>query len=242
MMQGASGCQLIYALERKRIGISINRLIFGFYPSIARTDFFCKFVLSNTPSLTDIFDLSDEALLSMIRIGDHNAFKEIFRRYNSPLYVHAYNKLRDTDDADDVIQEVFSRLWSRREQLEENNNLKAYLFKAVRNQIFDLLRHKKVITVYENSFNSFDTKNYLITDYLVRERQFALMIEKEIASLPARMREVFELRRKEHLSNKAIALRMGISEATVANQMKKALRSLRTKLGLFTAIIIYLNL
>ena len=184
--------------------------------------------------------VSDEKLLSMIKVGNHLAFEEIFRRYNSVLYIHAYNKLRDTDDADDVVQEVFSRLWSRRSQLEENNNLKAYLFRAVRNQIFDLLRHKRVMTSYENSFKQFESHSQILTDYLVREREFAKLIETEISQLPPRMREVFELRRKGNLSNKEIARKMGISESTVADQMKKALRSLRTKLSVLLIIWAYL--
>jgi RNA polymerase sigma-70 factor (ECF subfamily) len=184
---------------------------------------------------------SDQALLLLINNGDHLAFKEIFSRYSKLLYAHAYNKLRDSHEAHDVVQEVFSKLWLKRDQLDNGVNIGGYLFTSVRNQIFDLLRHKKVITSYEESFNKFEFENYLITDHLIREKQLAELIEKEISLLPPRMREVFNLRRIEHLSNKEIAIRMNIAESTVADQMKKALKVLRLKLGLLLIMVYYLN-
>ncbi len=184
---------------------------------------------------------NDQELTVLLKQGNHSAFEEVFKRYSKVLYSHVFNKLRDADDAHDVVQEVFARLWKSREQLKENNNLGGYLFINVRNLVFDRIRHKKVITSYEESFKVFDSKSYLITDHLIREKQFAELIEREIAALPPRMREVFELSRKEYLSNKDIALKMGITESTVADQMKKALRSLRLKLGLLLFFSIYIN-
>ena len=185
--------------------------------------------------------LSENDLMSLLKKGDHAAFEEIFRRYSTLLYAHAFNKLRDAEDAHDAVQEVFSKLWIRRDQLVVGNNLAGYLFVAVRNQIFDIIRHKKVITAFEESFREFEVANYPVTDHRVRENILAELIEREIAALPPRMREVFELRRKEHLSNKEIAERMGIKESTVADQMKKALRALRLKLGLVILLGILFN-
>src|ERR1700744_2239263 len=179
--------------------------------------------------------------MSLLKKGDHAAFEEIFRRYSTLLYAHAFNKLRDAEDAHDAVQEVFSKLWIRRDQLVVGNNLAGYLFVAVRNQIFDIIRHKKVITAFEESFREFEVANYPVTDHRARENILAELIEREIAALPPRMREVFELRRKEHLSNKEIAERMGIKESTVADQMKKALRALRLKLGLVILLGILFN-
>jgi RNA polymerase sigma-70 factor (family 1) len=182
-------------------------------------------------------NFGDEALIASIIDGEHAAFEEVFLRYNTILYNHAFNKLRNHEDAHDTVQDVFYKLWTRRDQLRSGSNLAGYLFTAIRNQIFDLIKHRKVVTAYEESFNSFASAGYLVTDHLVREKLFAALVEKEIAALPARMREVFELRRKESLSNKEIAQRLNIAESTVTDQMKKALKRLRTRLGMLSFII-----
>lgn len=180
---------------------------------------------------------TDQELTVLLRAGNSIAFTEVFNRYHAPLYSHAYNKLRDEDDAHDVVQEMFTKLWLKRADLNTDNNLIGYLFKGVRNAVLDLIKHKKIVTAYEESFNGFVASNYAMTDYLIREKQFAELIEREIAALPSRMREVFELRRKENLSNKQIALRMNIAESTVADQMKKALKVLKMRIGLALILV-----
>lgn len=181
--------------------------------------------------------LSDIELTALLKGGDHAAFTEVFNRYHALLYAHAFNKLRDEEDADDAVQEIFTKLWVKRDFLETENNLAGYLFRSIRNSIFDLIKHKKVVTAYEESFKGFVDSSSVKTDHLIREKQFAALIEKEIAALPPRMREVFELRRKENLSNKEIALRMDIAESTVADQMKKALKVLRIRIGLALILV-----
>lgn len=186
-------------------------------------------------------ELSDGELTILLTKGDHSAFTEIFNRYSAVLYSHAYNKLRNESDARDVVQEMFINLWARREKLDGANNLSGYLYTAVRNSIFNLIKHQKVTAAYAENFSKINEQSGIITDHLIREKQFAAMIEAEIANLPPRMREVFELRRKENLSNKQIAERLNLAESTVADQMKKALRILRVRIGLILIIIGYFN-
>ncbi len=185
---------------------------------------------------------NDEKLSNLIKLGDHAAFTEIFNRYSALFYNHAYNKLRNEEEARDIVQEVFINLWSRRINLDVTNNLSGYLYTAIRNSIFNLIKHKKVVANYEVIFTQINEQHPVATDYLVREKQFAELIESEIEALPPRMREVFNLRRKEYLSNKEISARMNITESTVADQMKKALRILRFKIGLTILIASILHL
>jgi len=182
---------------------------------------------------------TDLALLASIMEGDRKAFAEIFERYHDLLYNHAYNKLRDRDEANDVIQEVFVKLWNIKAGTEVQN-LAAYLYTMVRNQVFSLIQHKEVVSVYSNSFQEFKESSDIEADYLIREKQLNEIINKEIAALPPRMREIFELSRKEYLSNKQIAKKLNLSEHTVADQIKKALKQLRLKVGGPAMIIFYL--
>lgn len=183
---------------------------------------------------------SDAELATSFREGDRLAFAEIFERYNDVLFSHAYNKLRNKEEARDIVQDVFVRFWNKREQIELKTNLSGYLYVMVRNSIFSLISHKNVVNYYATSFNQFRYEGEAITDHLVREKQLASIIEAEIAALPPRMREVFELSRKENLSNRQIAERLGLSEFTVADQIKKALRVLRLRIGMVLVIALHL--
>lgn len=186
-------------------------------------------------------NLTDDDLIFRMKNNDHHAFTEIFNRYSQLLYGHAYNKLRIESDARDVLQEMFMKFWDKRGSLEEGNNLSGYLFVALRNTIFNLIRSKARIKSYAETFSKTNADSGIYTDTLIREKQFAAMIEAEIAKLPPRMREVFELRKKQNLSNKEVAVRLGITESTSADHMKKAVRILKSKIGLLWFVLYYIH-
>ena len=180
--------------------------------------------------MADYKTLSDSELLDLLKASNHAAFTEVFNRYNSVLYVHAYNKIRSRQESLDVVQDAFVTLWSKREVIMSDENLAGYLYTIVRHKVLDLVKHKRIRNTYASVVMA--TEQYeATTDHLVREKQYAQLINQEIAALPPRMREVFELRKKEFLPNKKIAARLSISEATVADQMKKALKILKTRLS-----------
>lgn len=184
---------------------------------------------------------TDQELTALLKEGNAFAFTEVFNRYSALLYQHTFNKIRDTEEARDVVQEIFAKLWTRREELDlKTMNLKGYLYVTARNAVFDLLRHKTHVEAYAAAYGKFAAEGVAETDYLIREKQLTALIAAEIALLPPRMREVFELRRIENLSNKEIAERLNISEHTVKDQMKKALQKLRPKIGM-VIIMAYVN-
>lgn len=184
---------------------------------------------------------TDQELTALLKEGDSNAFTEIFTRYSALLYQHTYNKIRSAEEARDIVQEIFAKLWTRYDELDlKTLNLKGYLYATARNAVFDLLRHKMHIDAYVASYTKFAENEVAETDYLIREKQFTALIEAEIAALPPRMREVFELRRTEGLSNKQIAERLDISENTVKDQVKKATQKLKPRIGLIL-IMAYVN-
>jgi RNA polymerase sigma-70 factor (family 1) len=174
--------------------------------------------------------MTDSELVSLIREGDQNAFAEIFRRYNKLLYAHAYKRLKNKEEARDLVQDVFASLWTKKAVLQINTSLAGYLYSFVRNRFYDIISHKQIASDYLVSLQTFLDQEHIASDYLVREHEFAAIIENEILSLPPRMRLVFEMSRKQHMSHKQIALELGISEQTVTDQIKKALKFLRPRL------------
>lgn len=180
---------------------------------------------------------SDEDLVSLLKEGDHLAYEIIYHRYFRLLFVHAYKKLRDREQAKDIVQELFTNLWVKRDILNFTTNISGYFFTVINNKIVDYFLHKGVQEKYIASFSGFLNTENIKADHLIREKQLALLIQNEIKQLPPKMREIFEMSRKEYLTHKQIAEKLELSEKTVDRQVSNALFRLRTKLGLFTFLL-----
>ncbi len=184
--------------------------------------------------------LSDHELLALLKESDRAAFAEVYDRYKVLLHIHAYKKFSDREEAKDIVQDVFASLWKNREN-SDFNNLPGYLYTAVRNSIVNHITRKEVKTKYITSMQNFSSFGQIVTDHLIREKQLADIIEKEIEALPKKMRVIFELSRKEHLSHKEIAERLSISEKTVDKQISNALKILRTRVKLMSFLTFLLS-
>ncbi|WP_316834252.1 RNA polymerase sigma-70 factor [Pedobacter nutrimenti] len=185
--------------------------------------------------------LSDQDLSTLLREGDKKAFTEIYQRYFKLLYIHACKRLKDEEEASDVVHDLFEFVWSKREQVEITTKLSSYLYAAVRNQIFTLSLRSERKSRYLDSLKDFIAKGEFLTDLYIRERELSKLIEKEIDALPPQMKKVFEMSRKEGMSHKDIANELGTSEHTIRTQIKKSLRILRSRLGLVLYLFFLLS-
>lgn len=184
---------------------------------------------------------TDNELFSLLSKDDYSAYTEIYDRYAPLLYMHAYKRLKNREEAKDIIQELFITIWERRSEIELKSSLSAYLYTSIRNRVLKVISHKQVESSYIISLQHSIEKGYASTDYLVREKELIDIIEKEINALPSKMRLVFNLSRKSHLSHKEIAEKLDLSESTVKKQVNNALKVLRVKLqALFYVIILLL--
>jgi len=190
--------------------------------------------------MNNCFKLTDTELAALLKAGDQLAFTEIYDRYWTVLYLHARKMLRDEEEAKDIVQELFTSLWKKSAGLEFNISLSSYLYKAIRNAVFNHMAHQRVVNDYQKLLFEFLKEGELITEELLREKELAVLIEKEIQLLPPKMRTVFELSRKQHLSYKDIGYKLGISDHTVKRQVSNALGILRAKLGVSATIIFML--
>jgi len=181
--------------------------------------------------MSDYLTLSGNELSALLTNGDHRAYKQIYTRYSRLLFTYAMNKLRDEEQAKDIIQEFFAELWDKRETTVFNTTISGYFFSAINNRIINYFLRENV----KLKFVSYVAENLpgieANTDHLIRENQLMDLIEKEIQALPPKMRIVFEMSRKQHLIYKEIAETLDISERTVENQISNALFRLRAKLG-----------
>lgn len=177
---------------------------------------------------------ADETLLTSLLEDDEDAFKQIYKRYAPGLYAAAYNLFRDKPICEDLIQELFADLWIKRKNL-NIKSLKPYLYTSVKNRALMAMRSGRTM-LNETALEK------LIADYATDDRlnirELNDVLNKSIDNLPDKCREIFQLSRNEHLSNKEIAERLNISVKTVENQMTIALRRLREQTIEFFAVII----
>lgn len=169
------------------------------------------------------------------------AFGILYNKYNGLLYLHAYNRLRDREAAKDMIQDLFTALWAKRDTLTINEGVSSYLYKSIRNRVIDYVAKQNISSKYIKSFGAYLESPQGTTDHLVREKQLTSLIEQEIARLPPQLKLVFELSRKENLSHKEIAEQLNLSDQTVRSYIKDALRILRVRLGIVAYIAMYIR-
>jgi RNA polymerase sigma-70 factor (family 1) len=174
---------------------------------------------------------NDHELTDLLKSGDQLAYAEIYHRYHATLYIHAFKRLQLREECRDLVHELFTTLWIKREEITFKTTLSGYLYASVRNKIFDLLAKQKLKKSYTQSIQDFAETGFVTTDYLVRQNQLKAIIDQEIANLPARTRQIFELSRKNFLSHQEIAKALNLSEQTVKTTINNALRVLRIRLG-----------
>lgn len=174
--------------------------------------------------------LNDEELISLLKASDKKGLEFIYAQYWERLYLAAFSILSDADPCKDIVQDVLLQLWIRRDVV-KIESLRAYLFTAVRYKVLSYIKsannRKVIIEPGElEKLAGFD----LMKDRL-NEQDIQKLLEKGVATLPKRCQQIFILSRQEHLSNKEIAEKMGISVKTVESQMSIALKQLRIIMG-----------
>ncbi|NGM60675.1 RNA polymerase sigma-70 factor [Sphingobacterium sp. SGG-5] len=173
--------------------------------------------------------LSDEELFELVKDSRRDAYEEIYHRFKGILYAHAYRMLGDREEVRDLLQEVFVALWSKREEL-LIRNVSAYLYSSIRNRVIDRASRHRSRNKYLESMSFYaEHHSYQVPDRILYEKELRTLIEKEVNALPERMQLIFQMSRKEHLSHKEIAEKLGISETTVRKQVNNALKILRSK-------------
>lgn len=179
-------------------------------------------------------DFRDEELTVLLKQGDQLAFTEIYNRYWAEMYHHTYRMLKDEDSSKDIVQDVFSTLWLKSSTLNVNIKLSGHLYISARNKVLNLIAQDKVRNDYLSAIASFVTESTNDAS-LFDEKQILEIVEAEIRNLPPKMREIFELSRKDNLSHKEIAARLNLSDQTVKKQVQNALKIIKNRISMIGA-------
>jgi len=185
-------------------------------------------------------ELQDEQIALLLSKRDEVAFEQVFKTHFKNLHAYAFTILKDEDEAEEMVQQVFFKLWERSEHLSFSGSIAAYLYRAVHNESLNFIKHQKVKADHQMHV-AYSMKNR-------SEQAQPKMIRKELENkfrealneLPEQCRTVFQLSRFEDMKYKEIADKLDISVKTVENHMGKALKLLRTKLVDFLPLLLIL--
>jgi len=174
--------------------------------------------------------LNQEIDIAELKAGNTKAFEMLFRQWYEPLCRYAYAMLHNADEAEDMAQKTFCKLWDQREKVEIRTSVKSYLYKMVHNACLNKIKQWQIQSEHHETiaYGSITTDNR--TEETVAYKELNYQVELAIACLPERCRQVFLLSRMQHLSYLQIAKQLQISPNTVETQIVKALKILREKL------------
>lgn len=178
-------------------------------------------------------DLSDVA--ERVRLGDVGAFERLFRATYPSLRAFAHRYLDDAARAEDLVQDLFAELWTRRERWELRGSVRAYLFSAVRNRALNLRARDRVERDWTDDESLADVRALHPAPASPAEQldvaETRAEIDAAMESLPERCRLVMQLRWREQLSHAEIAEVLGISTKGVEGQLARGLRAMRVRFG-----------
>lgn len=167
----------------------------------------------------------DKELLYLLSQNDKDAFTELYSRYWQKLYAIAYNRLGETQSAEDIVHDVMTGLWASREKI-SIALLENYLATAAKYAVLGKLRKKERERQFQNSQGQAPVIELPVEDQL-QYKKILQVIEKEVERLPERCRLIFKCSREQGKPVKQIARELNISPKTVENQLTKAIRQLR---------------
>lgn len=170
-------------------------------------------------------------LVSQLIKSDKKAFDALYHRYSQKLFIFSFSLLKNEEDSKGIVQEVFLRVWSKRQEINSTKSFKSFLFTISYNLIIDHLRVKLKDKEYQmflkDYFNSSSISPSSLTDYEIING----MIKEAIEELPKKRKNIFILSREKGHTHKEISAQMGISVKTVENQIGLAIKQIKIKLG-----------
>ena len=184
---------------------------------------------------------NESQLVKNLSKGNLLAFNTLYKEYSSRLYHFAFGYLKSEEEAEELVQEVFSKIWENRKELKEELSFKSFLFTIAFNIIRKHFRTKAQISEYFRSVKSVDFD--AMTSQKISYDSLYQYISELVNRLPDRRKEIFIKSRFEGLSIKEIAEDMKISHKTVENQLTDALKFIRTNLNRESiAVILFFSL
>ncbi len=188
--------------------------------------------------------MEDIEILNKLKNNDRKAFEVIFRRYFIPLNEYAKFYTGSLQLAEDIVHDVFYKIWERRETLAIHTSIKSYLYKSVHNNCIQYLRHQKVVNKHSINHKARLEEALIMNQFYFEsglsklfEKEIGDLVKKAVARLPEKSREIFIMSRQRHLKNSKIAELLKLSEKSVEYHITRVLVILRQELDDYLPLI-----
>jgi RNA polymerase sigma-70 factor (family 1) len=175
------------------------------------------------PSLT----YNEEKLLLDLKIGSEAAFTQLYHRYSASLYYNMLALVKDESVAEELVQDVFSKIWRRRETIRVDKSFAAYLFVAGRNRVYDFFQQLKNEHELYARIKAAATEQYSHIEETLFARENAQLLQKAIDTLPPQRRRAFELCKMQGLTYRQASENMGVSLSTLKDHIAHAYETIR---------------
>jgi RNA polymerase sigma-70 factor (family 1) len=171
----------------------------------------------------------EKKVLELLAQGSEYAFMQLFEYYRARIFGVALRFLKSRELAEEVVQEVFLKVWMRREGIGKVLDFEAYLFTMTRNLVFDRIKDMAKESSAKKEF-AHSIQHVNSTDQPLIEEQYNALLHEALSQLPPQQKQIFRLAKIEGLSHQAIAEQLDISRLTVKTHMAKACKTIRHKL------------
>lgn len=179
----------------------------------------------------------DKEVIEQFRSGNEAAFEQVFHAYYRALAAYAGTILKNSDDAEDMVQQVFISIWEKRAGMEIHTSLRALLYRAVHNACLNRIKQQQVRSDYAREAVQLHRET-LATEDRLQQKELQRKIEDALNQLPEQCARIFKMSRFEQLKYQEIAERLELSVKTVENQMGKALKLMREQLKDYLPLLI----
>jgi RNA polymerase sigma-70 factor (ECF subfamily) len=188
--------------------------------------------------------ITSTGILSTSAQSIEDVFEQVFKSHFKSLHAYACTIMRDSVPAEEIVQNIFVKLWEKKEDLTIRENVSGYLYRAVHNESLNYLRHQKVRLAYQShAMRQHKQSEQQRPAEKVVMSELEKKLETALRELPEQCRTIFQLSRFDDLRYREIADKLGLSVKTVENQMGKALKLLRLKLiDFLVSVILFITL
>ena len=171
--------------------------------------------------------MDDSLCLRELSEGSYEAFDTLYMRYSPIVEQFALSLLKRKEEADDITQNIFLKIWENRSSMSGVHSFRAYLFKMVRNAVYDTFSRRKPTSGLQDSMELGDILRSEDMEGKISAKDLNMLMDMAVENMPEQRRRVFRMSRRDGLSHKEISMQLGISTKTVEYHMAKALAELR---------------
>jgi RNA polymerase sigma-70 factor (family 1) len=168
--------------------------------------------------------------LIKLQAGDKQSFRVVYETHVSSLHAFVFRFTKSTALTDDIIQEVFIKIWENRGQLDPSKSFKAFLYKIAKNQVLNVLARYKTEETMRKEILVGAERNANVTEQELEFQEMSEVLQEGIAQLPSQQRKIFELCKTQGLTYEEAASQLNLSTSTINSQMVNALRFLKNYL------------